>query len=123
VVFRKLLLIVLLYCGANLQVTASGCDVEAGQRQFNRCAICHAVEAGQHGAGPSLASISGRQAGSVPGFPFSRAMVESGITWDEQTLSEFIRSPHEFMPGNTMALGGLRNDEQRTALLCYLRTL
>ena len=121
--FRKLPLIVLLYCGADLQVTASDCDVEAGQKQFNRCAICHAVEAGQHGAGPSLARLSGRQAGSVPGFPFSRVMAESGITWDEQTLSEFIRSPHEFMPGNTMAFGGVRNDEQRTALLCYLRTL
>jgi cytochrome c len=123
VVFRKLLLIVLLYCGANLQVTASDCDVDAGQRQFNRCAICHAVEAGQHGAGPSLASLSGREAGSVPGFPFSHVMAESGITWDEQMLSEFIRSPDEFMPGTTMAFGGLRNDEQRTALLCYLRML
>ena len=121
--FRKLLLIVLLYCGANLQVTASDCDVDAGQRQFNRCAICHAVEAGQHGAGPSLASLSGREAGSVPGFPFSHVMAESGITWDEQMLSEFIRSPDEFMPGTTMAFGGLRNDEQRTALLCYLRML
>ena len=121
--FRKLPLIVLLYCSADLQVTASDCDVEAGQKQFNRCAICHAVEAGQHGAGPSLASLSGRQAGSVPGFPFSRVMAESGISWDEQTLSEFIRSPHEFMPGNTMAFGGVRNDEQRAALLCYLRTL
>ena len=121
--FRNLLLIVLLYYSVNLQVTASDCDVDAGQRQFNRCAICHAVEAGQHGAGPSLASLSGREAGSVPGFPFSHVMAESGITWDEQTLSEFIRSPDEFMPGTTMAFGGLRNDEQRTALLCYLRML
>ncbi|MGB0904871.1 MAG: cytochrome C, partial [Mangrovicoccus sp.] len=44
-----------------------------GERQFMRkCSICHALDPGpSRKAGPSLAGLFGRQAGSVPGYPYS----------------------------------------------------
>ena len=62
-------------------------DFEAGQRVFAaRCAVCHATQPGENKNGPSLAGIAGSRAGAVPGYNFSTAMKESGITWDDANL-------------------------------------
>ncbi len=99
------------------------CDVEAGRKQYAKCAACHATKAGVHGAGPSLAGILGRTAGSQPGFIFSEALTKKDIVWGALTLSEFLENPGSYVPGNVMPFGGIRNENQRRALVCYLTTL
>src|SRR4051794_7392245 len=59
-------------------------DAAAGKAVFNRCRICHTVEAGgRDGAGPNLHGLFGRKAGTVGPFAYSEAMKNSGVLWDQ----------------------------------------
>ena len=102
-------------CGAQ-----AACDVVLGETTFNKCAACHSLDNNEHLSGPSLKGLKGRTAGSVAGFVFSPAFEDADFAWDAQALSAFLESPMEFLPGNAMPFGGLKNPEQRAALVCYL---
>ncbi len=89
---------------------------------FMQCGVCHAVEPGQHGIGPSLAGIAGRSSASVAGFTYSPAMRSAGLTWDDATLDRYLGDPAGVVPGTTMALPGIPED-QRAEIIAYLKTL
>jgi cytochrome c2 len=99
---------------------AADCDTAAGEAAFSRCAACHSRAAGAHGVGPSLHGLAGRAAGSAPGFAFSPALRNSGITWDAESLDAFIAAPAAAIPGNRMPFTGIRDDLERAALICFL---
>lgn len=105
---------------AMVSAAQASCDEKLGETAFNKCAACHSIEGNDHLAGPSLKGLKGRTAGSVAGFVFSPAMEDADFAWDAQALSAFLESPMEFLPGNAMPFGGLKNPEQRAALVCYL---
>ena len=95
---------------------------EPGETVFKKnCAVCHTLEAGKNKIGPSLAGVVGRKAGGVPGFAYSAANKNSGDTWDEQTLDTYLTDPRKFMPGTKMVFAGLKNPEDRKALIEYLK--
>jgi len=95
---------------------------EQGETLFKKnCAICHTLEAGKNKIGPSLAGVVGRKAGSVPGFAYSAANKNSGDIWDAQTLDTYLAEPRKFMPGTKMVFAGLKNPEDRKALIEYLK--
>jgi cytochrome c2 len=95
---------------------------EAGETLFKKnCAICHTLEAGRNKIGPSLVGVVGRKAGSVPGFAYSAANKNSGDIWDAQTLDIYLTDPRRFMPGTKMVFAGLKNPEDRKALIEYLK--
>ena len=97
-------------------------DLAAGQKIFARCRICHTVAAGAPSAvGPNLHGLFGRKAGSVADFAYSPAMKASGITWNDATLTKFLRDPRGFIPGNRMAFPGIKDDQQLADLLAYLK--
>jgi len=102
--------------------TAMAADSAAGQAVFNRCKICHTVEAGgRNTVGPNLHGVFGRKAGSVDNFAtYSDAMKKSGIVWDDETLAKYLRSPREVVPGGSMAFPGLKDDTEMANLLAYL---
>jgi cytochrome c2 len=54
--------------------------------------------------GPPLRGVYGRQAGSVPGFAYSRAFKQilQGIVWDSQTLDRWITDSQAWVPGSLM---------------------
>ena len=62
--------------------------VPNGERQFLRkCSICHTLGPdGERRAGPPLAGLFGRPAGSVPGYPYSDAIRNSGLVWTRETI-------------------------------------
>ena len=99
----------------------AACDVEAGKKQFNKCAACHSVEPGVHLMGPSLHGLIGREVGRVADFPFSEAMETADFIWTEETLDDFIESPMQYLPGTVMPFGGIRKAEQRQAINCYIK--
>ena len=93
---------------------------ELALQAMNKCAACHSLKEGEHKAGPSLFKLSNRKAGSVKGFKFSKALRKSGIVWDAETLDAYLKDPMGYIPRNRMAFAGLKNDEERAALVCYL---
>jgi cytochrome c2 len=95
---------------------------DAGEAIFKKnCFICHTVEPGKNKLGPSLAGVVGRKAGSVPGYSYSEANKNSGVTWDEATLDAYLTDPKKFMPGTKMIFAGLKNADDRKALIAYLK--
>jgi len=99
-------------------------DAASGERVFkSQCGICHAIAAGRNMVGPSLAGIVGRKAGTIPGFRYTDANKNSGLTWDAATLDRYLTNPRAAVPGTNMAFAGLKADQQRQDLVAYLTTL
>jgi cytochrome c len=104
--------------GAPLPAVAQ--DAAAGERAFRtRCGTCHSLDPGQNRAGPSLAGVIGRKAGSVEGARYSQGLRDSGITWDAQSLDGFLADPRGTVPGTSMTVA-LRDAAQRAAIIAYL---
>ena len=94
-----------------------------GKRVFVLCRSCHTVEAdGRHKVGPNLHGMFGSEAGAKEGFRYSDAVLESGIIWSAETLEEWLVKPKDFLPGNKMAFAGVRKEEDRKALIAYLKS-
>lgn len=74
-----------------------------GRQAFeDRCQMCHVPEGG--GQGPSLTTVSGRKAASVPNFTYSQALKDSSLVWTRQTLEQFLADPRAMVPGTAMPI-------------------
>jgi cytochrome c len=99
-------------------------DAAAGAAVFKtQCSICHSVVEGKNLVGPSLFGVVGRQAGQIPGFHYSPANKDSGLTWDAATLDRYLTNPQAVVPKTIMPYAGLKDDEKRANLIAYLSTL
>ena len=65
--------------------------------------------------------LFGRKAGAVSGFAFSDAMKNSGVVWDDATLTTFLRDPKNSLPGNRMSFPGIKDDAALADLLARLK--
>lgn len=102
---------------------APGGGGPSGEAVFAQaCAGCHALQAGVRSAGPELHGLFGRRAGSLPGYPYSAAMRDSGIVWSAKTLDRFIADPRRVVPGTSMAFPGIPDPQIRARLIAYLAT-
>ena len=98
-------------------------DAASGKKVFAQCIACHRAEQGKNLIGPSLYGVYDRAAASVDGFSYSQAMKNSKITWDDASLDKFLESPMQVVRGSRMAFPGLKNPQQRTDVIAYLKTL
>ncbi|WP_438730595.1 c-type cytochrome [Parasphingorhabdus sp. DH2-15] len=96
-------------------------DAAAGKTVFGKCRQCHVVEPGVNRVGPSLAGIVGREAGSVDGFNYSKANAESGITWSEEKLFQYLEDPRGVVVGTKMIFNGLPKAQDRADIIAYLK--
>ncbi|MBV4457825.1 cytochrome c family protein [Pseudomonas sp. COR58] len=105
----------------SLPAHAAG-DAEAGGKLFPRlCGGCHQVgESARPGFGPQLNGIIGRVAGTSANYVYSEAMRGSGITWDRETLTAYLKDPKGVVPGTRMIFWGLSDEEKIDNLLAYL---
>ena len=99
-------------------------DAKKGEVDFLTCKTCHAIEAGVNKIGPSLHGVVGRKAGIIPGFVYSTANKNSGITWTEDKLFQYLENPQRVVPGTKMTFAGWPTDPQKRAdVIAYLDTL
>ena len=95
-------------------------DAAAGAEVFKQCMACHVVEPGQNRTGPTLAGIIGRAAGTVPGYSYTPANANSGITWTPEKMFQYLENPMRVIPGTKMAFAGLKDAQDRADVIAYL---
>ena len=96
---------------------------KAGQRVFNLCRACHSVEEdGEVSQGPNLWNMVGAKAAENPDFAYSDVLAKSGIIWTEANLDQWIANPKTFLPGSKMAFIGIPKEEDRKALIAFLKS-
>ena len=94
-------------------------DAARGEKRFEECVACHALEKGKESVGPDLHGVFGRKAGETD-FRYSPALKRSGIVWSEQTIDTFIADPQAVVPGNRMPFAGIPDAAARADLIAYL---
>jgi cytochrome c len=100
---------------------AAAQDAAAGEKVFAKCKICHQIgENAKNLVGPALNGVVGRPAGTYPGYNYSDANKNSGLTWDEATLKIYLKNPREKVPGTKMVFPGLSSDEDIANVIAYL---
>ncbi len=96
-------------------------DAAKGKKVFNKCKTCHSFDTGKKKIGPHLKGIVGREAGSVEGYKYSKAMKAADIVWDEASLDAFLKKSKAFLKGTKMTFAGLKKEPQRQDVIAYLK--
>lgn len=97
-------------------------DPDKGAAVFKKCMACHQVgKTAKNSTGPVLNGIVDRPSGTYPDYNYSKATKNSGLVWDESTLTRYLRAPREVIPGTRMAFAGLKKDQEIRDVVAYLR--
>ena len=99
-------------------------EVSNGEKQFARkCSVCHTlVENGKKRAGPTLYKIFGRKAGTLEGYKYSKALIESDIIWNEESINRlFDEGPDKVTPGTKMPIQRMKKIQDRQDLVMFLK--
>ena len=108
--------------GLGLSSSAMAGDAALGEKVFKKCKACHVVDKEKHKTGPHLVNIIGRTAGSAEGYKkYSKAMKNSGIVWDDETLNGYLEKPKKYLKGTRMAFAGLKKEADRANVIAYLK--
>lgn len=93
-------------------------DAAKGETAFNDvCTQCHTI--GAVSAGPDLAGVVGRKAGSTD-YPYTAAMKGSGIVWTAGNLERYLANPPGVVPGTAMTGVSVPSAAQRADIVAYL---
>jgi cytochrome c len=121
--FRKLACVALALAGLIDQPVRAD-EAASGQEVYEfRCRTCHGGTArADSPIGPSLAGVLGARAGTRPSGVHSRALIDSGIVWNRDSLRRFLADPRRAIPGTIMPVG-VADPAELESLLDYLETL
>lgn len=101
----------------------SGPSLASAPPEFTQCVSCHSIKPGVNAVGPSLFGVYGKKSGSVTGYAYSDANKNSGLTWDDATLDEYLTAPMKKVPGTKMTFAGIPDAAKRKVVIEYLKTL
>ena len=110
------------FVGFSAQTVQAEGNAADGEKVFNRCKVCHTIdEGGAPKQGPNLFGVYGRAAGSTtPGSLDSGKLPESGVVWDEATLTEWLAAPSKFIPGVKMTFRVTKAEDVEN-VIAYLK--
>ncbi len=94
-------------------------DPVKGEEVYAQCIGCHDFK--ENKVGPKHCGVVGRAAASVPDYNYSSAMQESEITWTEEELHEFLKSPFTYVSGTMMGFVGLYDEQERADVIAYIQ--
>lgn len=107
----------------SIAAPAHAADADHGAALFGQCIACHGERGAGTDRGPSLIGVIGRPAGRVPGFPYSRAMQQSPIVWNDDKLSDYLVDPQQVVPGNRMPFAGFETKDDGLDVVAYIKRL
>jgi cytochrome c len=102
---------------------ANAADPINGKKVFKKCVTCHSLQEGKNKIGPSLYNLLDRKIGSVEGYKYSKAMKNSSVVWDEESLDKFLTKPRKFIPKTKMSFRGIKNKSLRDDLISFFKQL
>ena len=102
---------------------ANAADPLTGKKVFKKCVACHSLQEGKNKIGPSLYNLMGRKAGSVEGYKYSKAMKNSDVVWDEESLDKFLIKPRKFIKRTKMSFRGIKKKSSRDDLISFFKNL
>ena len=98
--------------------------VARGKRLYVFCQAGHATEEVKGSKiGPNLAGIFERRAAILEDTLYSDALKAEDFVWNEENLDTWLLRPATLVPGTSMAFVGLPREENRAAIIAYLKTL
>ena len=100
---------------------ANAADPVNDKKVFKKCVACHSLQEGKNKIGPSLYNLLDRKAGLVEGYKYSKAMKNSSVVWDEESLDKFLTKPRKFIPKTKMSFRGIKNKSLRDDLISFLK--
>lgn len=107
--------------GQDAAIPSAG-SPDAGALVFKKCMACHQIGPNaQNGIAPVLNGVVGRPAGQYPNYSYSSANKNSGLVWDEHTLSAYLRAPAKVVPGTKMIFSGLKKGQEISDVIAYLK--
>jgi cytochrome c len=121
---KRAVISVLLGTGVSLAsaTAALAQDAAAGEKVFIVCRACHQIgENAKSVVGPVLNGVIGRKAGTYAGYSYSDANKNSGLTWDEETFSTYIKDPRAKIPGTKMIFPGIKDEQKIKDLIAFLK--
>ena len=68
-----------------------------------------------------LQGVYGRSAGAIANFPYSTALKNAHIVWDDATLDRWLTDPDTAVPGNNMEFRVSKLQDRRD-IISYLKT-
>ena len=105
----------------NIMAVFASTTAAEGAKVFKKCAACHSIaEGGANKIGPALWGVLGRNAGSLPDYKYSKALVAHGKSWSFEEMNGFLIKPKEWIKGTKMAFAGLKNEKDRAAVILYM---
>jgi cytochrome c len=104
-------------------------DATKGKEVFAKCGLCHQIGPGAKNlVGPELNGVVGRKAASIADYTMYSAgmkkLGESGYTWTEEHIDQWIANPKAMIPDSPMALAfaGLPDAGERADVIAYLKS-
>lgn len=108
--------------GVDIHGMIASADPSDGKGAARACQACHSFnEGGPNKVGPNLYNVVGSKIASADGYSYSGALGGKDGSWSYEKLWAFLENPREWAPGTRMSYPGIKDPDDRAAVIAYLR--